>query len=173
MPRCVLAICCLQHKVACFRIIVPAPIRFEIHRAQLPWPDRIMYARQKAPFLFILSDLEPGLDQNDPGVGDPFFDQGAKIEEPLMFRVGAESHDEFNAGSIVPAAIENDDLASGRELLNMSLNEELGLFAFGGCRQCDDPKDARAYPFGDGLNRTALAGGIAPLEQNDDAQAFV
>ena len=40
-------------------------------------------------------------------------------------------------------------------------------------RQGDDAKDARTDTFGDGLDRAALAGTIAPLENDADLQALV
>ena len=57
-------------------------------------------------------------------------------------------------------------------MLDVALKVHLRLFTVGRRRQRDDTKNARAYSFGNGLDRPALAGGIAALEQDDDPQPF-
>lgn len=52
-----------------------------------------------------------------------------QIQKPFVLLVGAEPHHIFNAGTIVPTAIEDPDLPSSREVLDVALHEELGLFA--------------------------------------------
>ena len=42
-----------------------------------------------------------------------------------------------------------------------------------GRRQRDDAEDARADALGEGADGAALAGGVAALEDDDDAQALV
>ena len=73
----------------------------------------------------------------------------AQLEEALVLFVGAEAHDALHAGSVVPAAIEDDDLAGGREVLHVALHVHLALFAVGRRRQRDDAEDARAHALGD------------------------
>src|SRR5262249_5508000 len=63
MPWRVLAVRRLQHHVARARVVVPAPVRFEVHRTQLPLPERVGDASGKPPFLLVLSDLPPDFDQ--------------------------------------------------------------------------------------------------------------
>src|SRR5262245_56869763 len=91
----------------------------------------------------------------------------------LVLLFGAESHDGFDAGAVVPTAIENDDLARGRELLDVSLREHLRLFPVRRRRQCDDAKHARTDPLGDRLDSSAFPRGVATLEYDDDAQPLV
>src|SRR5262245_63210257 len=50
----------------------------------------------------------------------------------------------------------------------ISLNVHLRLLALGRRGQSDDPEHARAHPFGDGLDRAALACPVSPLEQDAD-----
>ena len=90
-----------------------------------------------------------------------------------MLLLGAESHHVFDAGAIVPAAVEDDDLARGREVLDVALHEHLRLFAVRGRRQRHHAEHARAHPLGDRLDGPALAGGVAPLEQDDDPRSLV
>src|SRR6516225_3604040 len=87
-----------------------------------------------------------------------------------MFRLGAETHHIFDAGAVVPAAVEDDDFSCGREMFDVTLHEYLGLLPVGWRRQRDDAEDPRADTSGDRLDRAALASGVAALEDDDDAQ---
>src|ERR1700716_2519926 len=89
-----------------------------------------------------------------------------------VLALGAESHHVFDAGAVVPAAIEDDDLAGRRKPFDVALHEQLRLLAIRRRRQRDRAKDPRAYALGQGLDGAALAGGIAPLEHDDDARAL-
>ena len=85
--------------------------------------------------------------------------------------LGAVAHDPLDAGAVVPAAVEDHDLAGGGQLLDVALHVELGLLPVGRRRQRDDAEDARADPLGQALDHAALAGGVAALEDDDDAGA--
>src|SRR6202007_2137317 len=160
------------HHVARPGVVVPALIRLDIHRAELPLPQRIVDPRLKASLLLRLADLEPQLDQDDAPVDDVPLHSRAELEEALMIPLGAEAHHIFNAGTIVPAPVEDDDFSCRREMLDIALHEDLRLLPVGRRRQRDDAKHARADAPGDRLDGAALAGGIAPLEDDDDAQAL-
>src|SRR5205823_13801702 len=83
----------------------------------------------------------------------------------------AESKDLLDAGSVVPASIEQDDLAGGRQRLDVALEVPLRPLAVARFRQRDDPGRPRVQVLGDPLDRAALPGGVAPLEDHDDARA--
>ena len=53
---------------------------------------------------------------------------------------------------------------------DVTLQEQLRLFAVGRRGQGDDAEHARAHLFGDRLDRAALAGGVPALEQDDDPE---
>src|SRR5262245_21260940 len=89
----------------------------------------------------------------------------------LLF--SAESHDVFDAGAVVPAAVENDELARSRKLLDVSLGEHLCLFPVRRRRECNDTKDARTDPLGDCLDGSAFPRGVAAVEYDDDAEPLV
>src|SRR5262245_33017303 len=122
MPRRVLAVGRLQHHIAGLRIGVPAPERFDVHRAQFPLPQRIVDARLEPALLLLLADLQPHLDQDDATVDDIFFHLRAQVEKTAMLGLAAKAHDVFDAGAVVPAAVEDDDLAGGRETLHVALH---------------------------------------------------
>src|SRR6516164_6206650 len=168
MPRRVLAVSCLEHHVARPGIVIPAPVRLEVHWAQFPLPKRIVDARLESPFLLVLANLQPDLDQSNPGVHDVFLYRRAQVEEALVLRLAAKAHDVFDAGPVIPAAVKDDDLARCRESLNVALHEHLSLLAIRGRGQCSHAKDTRAHPLCNSLDRPALARGVAPFEQDDD-----
>ncbi len=98
---------------------------------------------------------------------------GQSVRKSAVLRFGAEAHHIFDPGAIVPAAVEDHDLARGRQMGDVALQVELRLLPVGGRGQRNHPEHARAHPLGDRLDRPALAGGVAALEHDDDAQALV
>src|SRR5678815_388216 len=84
-----------------------------------------------------------------------------------------EPHDVLDAGAVVPAAVEDDDLAACGEVRQVALQVHLRLFAFGRSGKRHDTKHARTDTLADRSNRPALACAVATLENNDDAQALV
>ena len=93
-------------------------------------------------------------------------------QKPFVLFLGAEAHNALDAGAVVPTAVEDDDFAGGREVLHVTLHVHLRLLAVGRRRQGDEPEDARADALGDGLDGAALAGRVAPLEDDHHAQAL-
>src|SRR5262249_54533546 len=73
----------------------------------------------------------------------------------------------FDACPVVPAPVENHDLAGCRGVLEVALHVELGLLAIGRCRQSYLAKHAMADTLGNRLDHPALAGGVAPFEDHD------
>ena len=90
-----------------------------------------------------------------------------------MLLLRAEAHDVLDAGTVIPAPVEDHDFACRWEVLDVSLEEDLGLFAVGRRRQCDHFEDARAQPLGQRADRASFAGAVAALEHDDDAQALL
>ena len=96
---------------------------------------------------------------------------GSDLEEPLGLLLGAEAHDPLDAGAVVPAAVEDDDLPGGREVGDVALDVHLRLLALGGRGEGDDAERPGAHPLGDRLDGAALAGGVAALEDDADLGA--
>ena len=84
--------------------------------------------------------------------------------------LSAEAHDPLDAGAVVPAAVEQHDLAAGRQMRHVALEVPLRALALVRRRQRHDAADARVQALGDALDDAALAGGIAPLEDHHDLQ---
>ena len=90
-----------------------------------------------------------------------------------MFVRRTESHDVLDAGAVVPAAVEDDDFTSGREMLDVALEEYLGFVPIGRSGKGDDSEHAGADLLGDRLDGTSLARGIAAFEKDDGAQPLL
>src|SRR5262249_8797181 len=173
VPRRVLAVRFLHHHVARPRVVVPAPVRFAIHRAHLPLPQWVVDASRKSSLLLFLSDFQPDLDQHNTTIDDVFFDLRAKLEKTAVLLLSTKSHHVFDAGAVVPTAIEDHDLARRRKLLDVALHKHLRFFPVRRSRESHHSKHARTHPLGDGLDGAALAGGIAALEYDDDTRTLV
>ena len=83
---------------------------------------------------------------------------------------GAEAHHALDAGAVVPAAVEQHDLAAGRQMRDVALEIPLRALALVRRRQRGDAADARIEPLGDALDDAALAGGIAAFENHHDLE---
>ena len=123
----------------------------------------------KRSFCSSLADLEPELEQPDAAVDDEILDCGTELEKAAVLGLAAESHDVFDAGPVVPAPIEDHDLAGGGKMRHVALEKHLRFFAVRRRRQGHDAKYARAHPLGDRLDGAALSGRISSLEDDDDA----
>ena len=81
---------------------------------------------------------------------------------------GAVAHDRLDAGAVVPAAVEDGDLAGRREVGDVALDVHLRLLALGRRRQGDVLEHPRARPLGDPPDRAALARRVQALEHDAD-----
>ena len=106
-----------------------------------------------------------------PELGHQRLEMRDLLQEALRGIVGAVAHDPLDARAVVPAAVEDQDLAGGGQLLDVALHVDLRLLPVGRRRQRDDAEDPRADPLGQALDHAALAGGVAALEDDDDARA--
>jgi hypothetical protein len=115
-----------------------------------------------------LADFEPDLDQLDAGLDHPLLEHRAELEEAAVLLLAAEPHHELHAGPVVPAAVEDHDLAGGGKVGQVALQVELGLLAVRRRRQGDLAEDARADALGDRPDGASLAGGVPSFEHDDD-----
>ena len=83
--------------------------------------------------------------------------------------LGAEAHDALDAGAVVPAAVEQDDFAARRQVLDVALEIPLAALHLARFLERHDAGAARVQVLHEALDRAALAGRVAPLEDDDDA----
>src|SRR5207244_7368066 len=119
----------------------------------------------------LVADREPVLDEDDAVLDEQPFEDRALPQEDPVFLGSAESQHLLDAGPVVPAAVEQDDLAGRGQLLDVTLEVPLRPLAVVRLRQRDDPGGPRAQVLGGPLDRAALPGGVASFEDRDDASA--
>ena len=160
-----------EHVVLGPGVVLPARDRLEVHRGELPAPHRVVQAGAEARLLLLVGDAEPVLAQQDPVLDEhPLEDRGL-VQEAAVLVGGAEAHDPLDAGAVVPGAVEQGDLAGGRQVRDVALEVPLRQLALGGRRQGDDARDAGVQVLRDPLDRAALAGGVAALEDDHESGA--
>src|SRR5262249_53509999 len=105
----------------------------------------------------LLAYFEPVFDEMNAAVDDEQLELGADLEETAVLLLGAEAHDMFDTGPVVPAAVEDHDFAGRRQMRDIALEIQLAFLAVGRRRQRDRAEHPRADPLGDRLDCPALA----------------
>ena len=157
-----------HHVVLGAGVILPAVDRLQVHRAELPAAHRIIAAGLEPTQLFVLGDREPVLAQNNPVVDEHLLEDRTLPQEQGVLLRSAETHDPFHAGPVVPGAVEQHDLALGRQVFDIALEVPLPAFALAGSRQGGDAHRTGAEVLGDPLDGPALAGGVTTFEDHHD-----
>ncbi len=160
----------LQHLVAGGGIGAPAGLGLGVQGRDLEPFQRVVDALLQAAGLFVAADVQPQLDQDDARLGQHPLEMRGVVQEALMLLGRAEAHDRLDSGPIVPGAVEDHDLARRRQMGGVALEIPLRRFALGRLGQGDDARLPRGHVFGHPLDRPVLAGGVAPLEDDDDLQ---
>ena len=108
-----------------------------------------------------------------PSSTTAFSTSGIDLQEALGLRGGAVAHHELDAGAVVPAAVEDHDLAGRREPRDVALDVHLRADPRVRRRECDVLEDARARPLRDPPDRASLARGVHALEHDQHPGAGV
>ncbi len=77
----------------------------------------------------------------------------------------------LDAGAVVPGAVEEHDLAAGRQVLHVALEVPLALLDRSRLLERDDARAAWVEMLHEALDRAALARRVTSFEQDDDALA--
>src|SRR5688572_4860031 len=172
-PRRVFRVRGLQHRLAGTGVVGVFPARLDVDRRQLPALERVGEAFGEAFFLLRLVAAQPVLEQQDPVVDKLLLEQRRILQESLDLRSGGEAHHLLDAGTVVPAAIEQNEFAGGRQVRHVALEVPLRRFALTGLGQRGNAALARIDVFADRVDRATLAGGVAAFEQHHHALALV
>ena len=86
--------------------------------------------------------------------------------ELQVLRPAAEPHHPLDAGPVVPGPVEQHDLAGRRQVRDVALEVPLGRLPLARLLQRHHPGAARVEVLHEPLDGAALAGGVAPLEQD-------
>src|ERR1700730_5248876 len=162
-----------KHLVFGLGIVHPARPGLEVHGAQLPAFARVVDTLEEAPFLFLVTERHPVLDEHDARVDQGSLDLRACPQEFVVFVGGAEAHDALDAGPVVPAAVEQHDLTSRGQMRDVSLEVPLALLPLRRGPEGDHPGVAGIEPLHDPLDGAAFARRAAALEKHAEPQAFV
>src|SRR5271170_2819984 len=100
-----------KHIVSRARVVVPSPMRFEVHWTKFPDFPTVVDATEKALGLFLLTHLKPILYQYDSIFDHCAFPIRAHLQKSSCVFSGAEAHNPLDAGAVVPATIEDNYLA--------------------------------------------------------------
>jgi len=123
--------------------------------------------------LLLVADGKPVLQQDNARTHQHALEFGNGMEEFLVLFFRAESHHPLDAGAVVPAAVEQDDFSTGRQMRHVALKIPLGALALAGSRQRCDPADPRIEALRDPLDDPALSRRVAALEEDHDLQLVV
>ena len=91
---------------------------------------------------------------------------GNQLKEPGRLLLGAKPHDRLDPGAVVPASIEDHDLASGGQVGDVALHVHLRAFPVIGSGEGHDPEDPGADPLGEPFDDTALPRRVTALEHD-------
>ncbi len=160
-----------EHRLLGIGVLVPLVEGPQVHRRQLPLPDGVDLSDGEAGPLLGLGHREPELDQVDAGAGEhPLQLRDLPHELPVLLRRG-EAHHSLDARPVVPGAVEQDDLPGGGKVLHVALEVPLRRLALARLVEGDHRGAARVQVLHEPLDRAALPGGVAPLEQDDQPLA--
>src|SRR4030095_14928211 len=173
VPRSPLGIRRFEHQVPRARVLEPLAARGKVHRAEFPLAERIVDARLEAALLLLVTDLQPDFDQVDAFIHDVLLDLRTNFQKAGVIFLRAKAHHVFDARAVVPAPVEDHDFACRRRMGYVALHVHLRLLAVRRSRKGDDAEYTRADTLSDRPDGTSLAGGIAALENDNDAQSLV
>src|ERR1035438_3690618 len=162
-----------EHFVRGPRMRNPTCAGFKIHRAQFPALGRILQPLLEATLLLLVADGEPVLNQDDAGACQHALKLRTTVEEFEILGLRAEAHHVLDSGAVVPTAVEQDDFSGGGQMRRVALKVPLRSLALRRRGEGDYLADARIQALGDALDGAALAGCVAPLEEDDYLESLV
>src|SRR4029450_11427814 len=86
---------------------------------------RPLDAAPRPPGLLLGAALQPVLQQQHPRIDHRLLERRHQLQEPLGLLRLAEAHHPLDTGAVGPAAVEDHDLAGGREMRNIALHVHL------------------------------------------------
>src|SRR5690606_4408949 len=162
-----------EHVLPRHAVVVPALDGRVIQRTELPLLQRIGLAGLDAPALLLTVDREPELEQIHAALDQRALQLGRLADELAVLLRGAEAHHALDPGTVVPGAVEEDDLATGRQLADVALEIPLRALGLGRLLQGDHARAAGVEVLAEALDRPALAGRVAPFEEDRQALLLI
>ena len=172
-PRRLLGVRGLQHGVAGSGVVGVFLAGLQVNGTQLPALQRVGQAFCKAFFLLRLVHREPVLEEQHAVVDEHLLEHRRLLQEGVGLGFTAVAHDPFNAGTVVPAAVQQHDFAGRRQMRHITLKVPLRALSVGGLGQRHHAALARVQRFCNGRNDAAFAGRVAPFHYHHQAPAGV
>jgi len=133
-----------EHEVLGPGVVGPPLAGLEVHFAQPPPSERVVDPAPEPALLLGVAHRRPVLDQDDPVLDEQALEDRAPGQEAVVLARGAEAHHPLDPGPVVPAAVEQDELAGGGQLADVALEVPLGALSLGRHRQGHDAADPGA-----------------------------
>ena len=114
--------------------------------------------------LFVATDREPKLDDMNTASNEIAFEFRCLPHELRVFFRVAKSHDAFDASSVIPRTIEQDDFTRCRQMLHVSLKVPLPAFHVTRLFQSYDSCPSRIQMIHESFDRAAFACRVSTLE---------
>ena len=156
-----------EHSLFRFGVFLPLVLGHYVYGAHLPLLERIRGALLEAPELLALAHGEVELDQVYAAVHNHALQQRHMLHKEPVLRIGGEAHNALNAGAVVPRAVEQHDFARCGEVADVALKVPLPGFHVGRLVERDNMRAAGVPVFHKAGDGAALAGGVPPLEQDN------
>jgi hypothetical protein len=129
----------------------------------------VTFTLLEAAALLGAADAEPELEEAHTGAHQMALEFGSLAHELVVLGIAAEAHHALDAGAVVPAAVEQHDLALGGQVLDVALEVPLAALDLARLFQRHDARAARVEVLHEALDRAALAGRVAALEKDHHA----
>src|SRR6516164_169011 len=113
------------------------------------------------PLLLFFADIQVVLHDLNTGADQHVLEGNYISQKVLIFSVGAEPHHAFNAGTIVPAAIEEHQFLRRRQMRSVALEVPRDAILVRGLAERHDADFTRAEMLGDAPNGAVLSTRIA------------
>ncbi len=123
--------------------------------------------------LLFIRNGEPVLNQNDAGAHQHFFKLRNGSKELLVLVIGAKAHHLFNPRPVVPAAIKQNNLATGWKVTDVALEIPLGALTLARGRKRCHTSYPWVEPLGDALNGATLTRRVATFEEHNKLQLIL
>ncbi len=123
----------------------------------------------EASSLFFTADGEPELNQINTASCKKTLKFRAFSHELEVLFIGAEAHNAFYAGAVIPGTVKKDDFAGGRQMRNVSLEVPLTKFSLSRFFQSDHACAAGIQVLHEAADCAAFACSIASFKEDYNA----
>ena len=161
-----------DHLVLGPRVVLPADDRLEVHRRELPLPHRVLEPRLEPALLLGVADREPVLAQQDAVLDEQPLEDRALVQEAVVLLRRAEPHHLLDARRGCTRSGRTARSPRPPAGARRSAGSTTGCAPLGRRGQGDDAGEARVEVLRDPLDRAALAGRVAALEDDHQPRAL-